>query len=154
MSDPQPSWALVSVRIKSDDAASSTVFARRHHFTVGRPITFDREDPEVSAMEYLAGAVAADVVGTFRKVARERRIAIDDIEAVAQGQLNNALTFIGVIGEDGDPALKVLSLKVYISTGSPEAVVRTAWAAALTRSPLYTTLKNSIDLPTELQILH
>jgi len=153
MPDPQSSWALVSVRIKSNEAARSTVFARRHHFTVGKPITFDREDPDISAMEYLAGAVAGDVVGTFRKVARERRIVIDDIEAVAQGQLNNALTFIGVIGEEGDPSLKTLHLKVYVSTGAPEAAVRAAWSAALARSPLHTTLKKSINLQTELQIL-
>lgn len=74
----ETSWALVSVRIKSTDAARSTVFARKHQFEVGQPITFDREDPGISAMEYLPAAVASDLIGTFRKVARRERVLVED----------------------------------------------------------------------------
>lgn len=42
------SSALVSVCISSREAARCTVFARRHQLDVGQPITFDREDSEVS----------------------------------------------------------------------------------------------------------
>jgi len=148
------SWALVSVRVKSSGAARSTVFARRQQFVVGNAITFDREDPEVSAMEYMAAAVAADVIGTFRKVARERRLPIDDLEAVAQGELRNALTFLGVVGEEGEPSLKSLVLKVYAGTAAPDADLRAAWDAALSRSPLVTTLRPVLDLRLELRISH
>jgi uncharacterized OsmC-like protein len=153
MSDTQ-SWALVSVRVKSTEAARSTVFVRRHQFAVGKPLTFDREDPEVSAMEYLAAAVAADLVGTLRKVARERRVVIDEIEAVVQGDLDNALTFLGVVGEEGEPSLKTLSVKVYAGTSAPEEEVQAVWQAVLARSPLNTTLRRGIDLRTDLLISH
>ena len=151
MSESQ-SWALVSGRVKSTEATRCTAFARRHQFVVGKPLTFDREDPDVSAMEYMAAAIAADVVGTFRKVAREKRVAVDEIEAVAQGDLHNALTFLGVIGEEGEPSLKSIHLKVYVSTGAPAGEVNAAWEAALLRSPLYTTLRRGIDLSATLQI--
>lgn len=153
MSDSQ-SWALVSARIKSEDGKRSTVFARKHQFHLGKAITFDREDSEVSAMEAVIGAVAADVIGTFRMIARQRRIVLDEVEAVVQGELNNSLTFLGVVGEEGDPSLKSLAIKVYASTGSPDAEVRSAWSAALARSPLVTTLSRCAEIKLELTISH
>ena len=153
MSDSRSS-ALVSVRVKSREAARSSVLVRKHQFTVGRAITFDREEPEVSAMETVVGAVGADVLSTFQKIARERRIVLDEVEANAQGELNNALTYLGVIGEEGDPSLRALTIKVYASTGAPDADVRAAWAAALARSPLATTLGRCVDLRLDLQIAH
>ncbi len=148
------SWALVNARVKSEDGKRSTVFARKHQFHLGKAITFDREDPEVSAMEAVVGAVAADVISTFRMIARQRRIALDEVEAVAQGELNNALTYLGVVGESGDPSLKSLSIKVYASTGAPDAEVRSAWAAALERSPLATTLARCAEVKFDLTITH
>ena len=148
------SWALVSVRVKSAGATRSTAFVRRKQFTIGKPITFDREDPEISAVEFLAAAAAADVAATLRKVARERRVAIDEMEVVAHGEFNNALAFLGVVGEEGEASLKSLHLKVYLSTGAPDAEVQAAWQAAQDRSPLTTTLRRCVDLSLELQISH
>jgi len=153
MSDSR-SWALVSARVKSTEATRSTAFVRKGQFVVGRPLTFDREDPETSAMEYLAAAVAADVSGTLRKAARERRVEIDELEVVAQGELDNALMFLGVIGEEGEPSLKSLSLKIYLSTDAEESAVRAVWDIARERSPLFTTLRRSVDLQVDLQISH
>lgn len=153
MSDSRSS-ALVSVRVKSKEAARSSVLARRHQFSIGRAITFDREDPEISAMEMVIGAAGSDVLSTFRKIARERRIVLDELEAAVQGDLNNALTYLGVIGEEGDPSLRSLTIKVYASTGAPDAEVRAAWSAALARSPLAATLGRCVDLKLDLQIAH
>ena len=103
-------------------------------------------------MEALIGAAGSDILSTFQRIARERRITLDELEATAQGDLHNALTYLGVIGEEGDPSLKTLTIKVYASTGAPEAEVRTAWAAALARSPLATTLGRCVDLRLDLQV--
>ena len=148
------SGALVSVRVRSTEAARCTVFARNHDFVVGRPITFDREDPDLSAMEYAAGALAADVVGTFRKVARERRVVLDEVEATIRGTLQNDLAFLGVVGESGEPSLKKLTLKIYAGSGSPAGEVRAAWEAALRRSPLATSLGPVLDIEYDFQIIH
>jgi uncharacterized OsmC-like protein len=105
-------------------------------------------------MEYAAAALATDVVGTFRKVARERRIILDHLEATANGSLNNDLTFLGVIGEEGEPSIRRLTLKVYADTGSPAAEVEAAWEAALKRSPLATSLGGNFDIDYQLQLVH
>jgi len=105
-------------------------------------------------MEYLAAAVAADIAGTLRKAARERRVEIDELEVVAQGELDNALMFLGVIGEEGEPSLKTLNLKIYLSTDSEESDVRAVWDIARERSPLFTTLRRAVDLQVDLQISH
>lgn len=148
------SWALVSVRVKSNELARATAFARQHQFDIGKPLTFDGEDEQVSAMEMLAASAAADLAGVLRKVARERRVEIDELEVTAQGELNNALVFLGVVGEDGEPSLKTLRLKVYLSTGASESEVQDVWDIAQKRSPLITTLRRGTDLQLELQIFH
>jgi len=153
MSDTR-SWALVSARVKSTEAKRATSFVRKGQFVIGQPLTFDREDPETSAMEYLAAAIAADISGTLRRVARERRLEIDELEVVAQGELDNALMYLGVIGEEGEPSLKKLSLKIYLSTDANETDVRLVWEVARERSPLFTTLRRCVDLQVDLQISH
>lgn len=148
------SWALVSARVKSTETARTTAFVRRRSFIVGKPVTFDREDGEISSLEYLAASVASDIACTLRKVARERRVEIDELEVTAQGELNNSLVFLGVVGESGEPSLKSLQLKVYLSSGSTGDEVRAAWEAAQARSPLIATLRKAVDLKLELQISH
>lgn len=144
--------ALVSVRVKSASAKENRVFARQHQFEVGSPITFDREDPRVSAMEYLAGALAADLIATFRQVARRERVVVDEIEAVASGELHNALTFLGVVGEVGEPSLKTLAIKCYLGTSATRSDIDRVWSTVLQRSPLYTTFKSAFAIEIDLQI--
>ena len=126
------------------------------HLGKGELSTGGREKASIlsDTLEAVIGAAGSDVLGTFQKIARERRIVLDELEATVQGDLNNALTYLGVIGEEGDPSLRALTIKVYASTGAPDAEVRAAWAAALARSPLANTLARCVDLKLDLQIAH
>ena len=82
-------WTL---RVASPDRRTARVASRRHQFEVTRPIDFDAEHDGITALEYVLGAIGAELVTGFRELARRRRIEVENLEAVVQGELDNALT--------------------------------------------------------------
>ena len=48
----------------------------------------------------------ADLVNGLQTLGRRRRVVIDQVEAVVEGELNNPLTYLGVVGETGHPGLE------------------------------------------------
>ncbi|HET9949584.1 MAG TPA: OsmC family protein, partial [Longimicrobiales bacterium] len=126
---------------------------RRHTFTVGRAVEFDPEAPDVSALEYLLGALGADVLAGLRAAAKRRRLRVDAAEAAVEGRLDNPLAHLGVVGEHGHAGLARADVRVYVSTPDPEPAMRAAWAEALERSPLVRTLRASVALALELHVV-
>ncbi|MFN8176786.1 MAG: OsmC family protein [bacterium] len=131
----------------------ATVHVRRHSFVVGKPVEFDIDADAISAVEYLLGALGADLVNGLLAVARRRRVDIDHAEAAVEGQLDNPLTHLAVVGETGHPGLARATVKVYVSSPAPEDHVRGAWEEAIDRSPLTRTLRGSVDLDLTLQVV-
>jgi hypothetical protein len=140
-------------RVGIDAEGRASVFVRKHAFVVGRPLDFDAESGAVSAVEYLLGALGADVLNGFRIEARRRRLRVDRAEATVEGRLDNPLTHLRVVGETGHPGLAEASVKVYASSPDPEGVLRDAWIDALERSPLICTLRPTVRLTTDLEIV-
>ena len=150
-----PSWGLVSARITSPTPGEITTFSRQHQLTLGRALSFDVKDPRLSSMEAFLGCVASDLIDTLRRVAREQRLLIDEIELTAEGEVDNPLSHLGVVDEmNGSPALKLLSFKAYASSSEDPATVEAAWQTALLRSPLATTLSKALRFETKLQLVH
>lgn len=141
--EPNHTWSL---RVHSDDPGVATVHVRRHRFDVGVPLQFDEEYAEVTALEYALGAIASDVVVGLRRLARKRRIAMDRVEALVHGEVDNPLTFLPVVGEDGHPGLTKVRLKVFVSSMDAPERVQEAWEETLRTSPLVRTFQASVDL--------
>jgi hypothetical protein len=128
------------VRVTSGAGDTARVSARRHQFTVGRPLDFDAEYGHLTALEHVLGAVGAEIVSGLRVFARRRRLEIDDVEAVVDGALDNPLTYLEVVGESGDPGLARLAIRVFVASPHDEATVRRLWDDTLARLPLARTL--------------
>ena len=69
------------------------------------------------------------------------------------GGTNNLLTYLGVAGESGHPALEKVSVSVYISTLEDEEQVREAWNEVLERSPLARTFQSTTHLELCLKLI-
>lgn len=138
-----------SVRASSRADRQVTLYVRRHQFTAGEALSFDEEYEQVTALEMVLGALAADLVTTFRRVARKRRVQIDALEALVRGELNNPLTFLDVVGETGHPGLERVNLRVYVSSWEETEELEALWQEALRRSPLVCTLRNALQLDLE-----
>ncbi len=142
-----------TARVTAEARDQASVFVRRHRFSAGRPLEFDRESEAISPLEYLLGAFGADLLNGLRTVARRRRVRLDRIEATVEGRLNNPLVHLAVIGETGHPGLAEARVKMYATSPDPEADVRAAWAEALERSPIACTLRGCITLSLELHLV-
>jgi hypothetical protein len=142
-------WRL---RVTAAGSGAVRVSTRRHQFTVGKPVDFDVESPEVSALEYALGALAAEIVGGLRVFAKRRRIELHDVEAVIDGQLDHAQAYLEVVGESGRPTLSRVSIKVFVASSHDDASVRRLWMDTVERLPLVQTFETALDLRIELAI--
>ena len=142
-----------TVRVTNLGHPFADVFVRKLRYQIGAPVQFDEEDSRVSAVESLLGAVGADLVNGLRAAASRRGLPIDAVEAVVTGELDNPLVHLGVIGESGTPALARLAAKVYASSSAGEEALREVWQNTLDRSPLIATLRPTVRLDLELQIV-
>jgi len=143
-------WTL---RVSGAERGEAMVFTRQHQFRVGAPVHFDRAYEAVSALEYVLGAIGADLVNGLQALARKRRVAIERIEAVVEGELNNPLAYLGVIGETGHPGLQRVQVKVYVASPEEEPTLRSLWQEVLATSPLVCTFQAAIRLDLRLQVV-
>jgi hypothetical protein len=143
-------WTL---RVSAAPPRGTTVFVRKQQFAVGVPLQFDAEYDDITALEYVLGAIGADVVNGLQTLARRRRVEIDHIEAVVEGELNNPLTYLGVVGESGHPGLERVQVKVYVASFASEEEVQRVWQEMLDRSPLVRTFQPAIRFEISLQVI-
>ena len=135
-----------TARVRADEEQTVTVHARNLTFRIGAPLSFRPSDTYPSALEHLLAALAADLIGTFRSVARRRRIALDDLEIAVNGTLHDPLAHVGIVGEDGDPSLKAVTGVLFVSSDASPETLHAVWADTLQRSPLYRTLSRAADI--------
>ncbi len=143
-------WKL---RIRYVGDGESVAYARNNTFSVGRPASFRQTDPHPSAVEYLLGALGADLTNGFYLYASQLGIQVDALEMSLSGRLRNTLFYLGVIGEDGDPGFGDITGVFYVRADSGEELIRRAWQTTLERSPVANTLKHDVTISIELRIV-
>jgi hypothetical protein len=135
-----------SVRVRTDSTQVAHVHCRNHTFRLGTAASFRPTDDHPSAIEALLGALAADVSNTFLTICRRRRITVYELEFSANCALHNELVHLGVVGEEGSPAIEYIEATLYAQVDVEELAAQHAWQEALARSPIYATLKATTDL--------
>ena len=138
-----------SLRVTAPDPDVARVSIGRRRFSIGRPLEFDEASPHVSAIEYALGAVGGEIVNGLRAFADRRRLPIDAVEAVVSGVLESGLTYLEVIGEQGQPRIARIHVKVFVSAPDVFAI-RALFEHVLERLPLVGTLRAALVLTTEL----
>ncbi|MCA1596146.1 MAG: OsmC family protein [Chloroflexi bacterium] len=142
-----------SVRALGSRSGGCVVHARNHTFPVGSQASFAPTDTYPSAVEYLLGALAADLLAAFTRQAVRRRIIVDAAEALFSGHLHNPLMVVGVVGESGSPAFEAISGTLYVTTDAEEPDVQEAWHAAIATCPVIHTLRIAVPLDLQLQVI-
>lgn len=149
MNDPL-STALVSVRSSYDGPRGTVTRARTHEIARASGWSFDSKEPFPTSIEVFLAAVAADILGTFGRLSRHRRLIIDEAEAVLTATLADPLVYLAVVGAEGTPRLSHLIVRAHVGTPSSPALVRLAWTDALQRAPLLNTLRPTVALEVHL----
>ena len=140
-------------RVRATGRGDATALVRSHRFEVGAPVQFDEQYDRVTALEYVLAALGADLVKSFQAAADRRRLALDQIEAVVTGRLDNPLVHLGVVGEAGHPGLESVAVRLFVATEADEARVRAVWDEALARSPLARTFGAAARLDLTLRVV-
>jgi len=139
------------VRVRATGRLKSTAYCRNFSFAIGQPASFEERDEHPSAVEYLLGALAADLCTGFANQCASRNLDLDDLEISVRGKLNNVLVHLGL--DEGDPSFESIELKCFASTLDDQAGVREAWEWTVSRSPLAATLAKALDLRLKLAIV-
>ena len=129
------------------------VYARNHSFSVGKQVSFEPADSQPSAVEVLLGALGADVVAGFEAEAARRRVSLDGVEMRLSGRLDNVLTHLGVIGEQGHPGVASIQGTLYVTADAEPGALDGLWRDTLLRSPLVNTLQRSVELSLDLRVV-
>ena len=119
---------------------------------MGVPMSFDIQEPKLTGVEHLLGALASDLLGDFRRLAHRRRVVVDELEAVLKAEVTETLAYLGVVGGTGTPRISSISVKVYAGTGTPEPEVRALLEHALTLAPIVNTLRSATTLDIEFTV--
>jgi len=139
----------ISLRVTAPGPAAARVSVGRRQFSIGRQVEFDDASPHVAAVEYALGAVGGEIVNGLREFARRRRLAIDAVEALVTGDLQDGLAYLEVIGESGRPRLGRIAIKVFVASGDHQAT-RALFDGMIERLPLLSTLRAALDVDIEL----
>jgi len=65
----------------------------------------------------------------------------DQVEAVVDGEVENPLTYLEVVGASGSPGLSRVSIKVYVASPRDEKTLNQLWHETLERLPLVRTFR-------------
>jgi uncharacterized OsmC-like protein len=114
----------IDLRVTAAETNRAKVSVRRHQFLVGRPIDFDAESPTVMPLEYALGALGAELVAGLRQFADRRRLALDNVEALVRAEVDDALVYLEVVGETGQPRIERVVIRLYVASPEPEQTVR------------------------------
>jgi hypothetical protein len=142
-----------SVRVSTGGRQIATAYARAHRFEVGLPLSFDVEYGATTALEQVLGALGADVACGLQRLASIRRIVVDQVEAVVQADLDNPLMHLGVVGEEGSPAIARIEIKLYVGSSEEESRIAELLREVRERSPLLRTFEKTVALDIELRVV-
>jgi len=142
------SWAVRARRIGPDE---TRIYVRNHLFAVGAQAGLRDSDAHPSAIEYLLGALAGDLLRGLETEMARRQVALHAGEINLQGRLDNVLVHLGVVGESGHAGLAAVSGTFYVSADADARALAEIWQATLDRSPLFQTLSRCAALDIRLQ---
>jgi hypothetical protein len=140
---------VFSLRVTAPDRGVARVSVGRRQSSIGTPVEFDEASPHVAAIEDALGAIGGEVVNGLRRFADRRRLPLDAVEAFVSGALDNGLTYLEVIGEQGQPRIARIHIKVF-AAAADTAATRALFDHMLDRLPLVCTLRTALALTTEL----
>ncbi|MBM4762998.1 OsmC family protein [Bacillus sp. B15-48] len=141
-----------NVRVQGEGGLTAKVHSRNHTFAIGQPADFSPKVEAPSAIDYFLGALAGDLTVGFKAQASKRTIEIDDIEVSLKAGLENVLFHLEIENE-GSPKVKEITGTFYVSSPEAEDTLHALWETTLAHSPMYQTLKQSIEIKIQFSIV-
>ncbi|HJV46898.1 MAG TPA: hypothetical protein VJ824_14365 [Bacillota bacterium] len=136
----------MNFRGTSNDLSSVKVFTNKNSFQIEKQISFDSEYDQICSLEYFAGSVLSSIILTLLEQSKKRGSIIEEIEGVLNLLLENPLSLVGVRGFDEEPFIRKITVTVFLFADLEENDFNDFCFNALKNSPIYNTLKRSMEL--------
>lgn len=141
-----------SVRVQGEKNLTAKIHSRNHTFTAGQPADFSTKVDAPSAIDYLLASLAADLTVGYKAQASKRNVIIDHDELTLKGNLENVLYHLE-IEETGSPKVRKIQGTYYVSSPADEDLLEELWSNTLQRSPMYQTLKDTVEIDLKFSIV-
>ena len=135
-------WA---VRTSDAEGLSAKVHTRNHSLIVGQPAEFSPKVEAPSAVDHLLAALSSCLVVGFKSHGSKRNIIVDEMEMNLKGKLDNVLYHLE-LEDTGSPKLTEITGVLYVTSPNEEQELKDNWAFTLERSPIYQTLKDTVNI--------
>jgi hypothetical protein len=136
----------MNFRGTSNDLSAVKIYTNKNSFQIEKQVSFDSEYQPVSSMEYFAGSVLSGILLTLLEQSKKRGSVIEEIEGVLNLSLEHPLSLLGVKGYDEDPYISRMAVTVYLYVDLEDEDFDAFCFGALAKSPIYNTLKRSMEL--------
>jgi len=136
----------MSFRGTANDLSAVKVYTNKNSFVTEKQISFDSEYEQISSVEYFAGSVLSSVMLTLLEQSKKKGSIIEEIEGVLKLSLENPLSLLGVRGYDEEPYIRKITMTVYLFAELEDDEFDEFCFHALKKSPIYNTLKKSMEL--------
>jgi hypothetical protein len=136
----------MNFRGTSNDLSSVKVFTNKNSFQIKKQISFDSEDNQISSLEYFAGSVLSSIILTLLEQSKKRGSIIEEIEGVLNLSLENPLSLVGVRGYDEEPFIRKITVTVFLFADLEDNDFNDFCFKAVKNSPIYNSLKRSMEL--------
>ncbi|WP_416148963.1 OsmC family protein [Salipaludibacillus sp. HK11] len=136
----------MNFRGTSNDLSSVKVYTNKSNIHIEKQINFDSEDEKISSLEYFAGSILSSIILTLLEQSKKNGDIIEEMEGVLNLSLENPLSLLGVKGYDEEPFIRKITVTVYLYADLEEDDFTGFCTKALKNSPVYNTLKRSMEL--------
>lgn len=135
----------VSFRATSNDLSTVKIYTSKTSFQIEKQISFDSEYSSITSLEYFAGSVLSSMLLSFLEQSKKRGSIIEELEGVLSLSLENPLSLIGVKGYEEEPFISKMAVTIYLYVELEGKEFEDFCAEALANSPIYNTLRRSME---------
>jgi hypothetical protein len=136
----------ISFRGTSNDLSSVKIYTNKSNFQIEKQISFDSEYKEISSIEYFAGSILSSILLTLLEQSKKKGSIIEEIEGVLKLSLENPLSLVGVKGYNEEPIIRKITVTVFLFVDLDDNDFDDFCFTLLKKSPIYNTLKRSMQL--------
>ena len=135
----------MNFRGTSNDLSSVKIFTNKNSFLIEKQISFDSEYEQISSLEYFAGSILSSIILTLLEQSKKKGSIIEEIEGVLNLSLANPLSLLGVRGYDEEPTISKINATIFLFADLEDSDFSGFCTKALNHSPVYNTLKKSME---------
>lgn len=144
----------IDLRSVGQNDDSNKVYIDNTSYTIAKEISFDSENTEATSMTHFADSIASSVIFSITNYDKKHDELVDEIEGKFSFQLVNPLSYIGVIGYDGEPKIDEITMVLYIVSVAEEDELKELCDKAMKNSLILNSIKDSIKINTRVKLVY